>query len=191
MLFDRPLFAIEIGPYGLEGLPLASQFQNLTLHGTEPASAAPPNSAPAGPAPTPSAATNALGDYTYAIPDGWSTTTYPDGLVHAFTAKNGERCQITVLQMGASSGDVARDAIDAFIRTFKIDPRQNAEYPFPSPTFTRGISGDGWEYFMVQKALTGRVGDVGMPFGRVFAAKKVIPLRFRSHSCRLNRASGR
>jgi len=162
---------LEAGARFVGALSLSSAPAGPVAGGAEPTSAAPPNSAPAGPPPTPSAATNTLGDYTYAIPDGWRTTTYPDGLVHAFTAKNGERCQITVLQMGASSGDVARDAIDAFIRIFKIDPRQNAQYPFPSPTFTRGISGDGWEYFMVQKALTGRVGDVGVPFGRVFAAR--------------------
>jgi hypothetical protein len=129
---------------------------------------------PAAPAPaaTPSPATGSFAEYFYAIPQGWNTTSYPDGLVHASpTYNNGERCQITVLQMRPASGNVAMDAIGVFTEIFKSDPRQNAQYPYPSPMFTRGTSGDGWEYFMIQKALGGQVGDYGAPRGRVFAAQ--------------------
>ena len=162
---------VEAGARFVEAVSFSTPPAGPVAGGAEPTAAARPNRAPAEGAPTPSPTTSALGDYIYAIPEGWSTTTAAEGVTHAATAKNGELCQITVLRTTASSGDVARDAIDAFIRIFKIDPRENAEYPFPSPSFTHGISGDGWEYFMVQKALTGRVGDYGMPFGRVLAVR--------------------
>jgi hypothetical protein len=135
-----------------------------------PTALVPPSPAP-GPA-TPAPATGSFGDYLYAVPKGWNSTTYSDGMVHASpTFNNGERCQITVLQMRPASGDVAVDAIGAFTEIFKADPRQNAAYPHPSPTFTHGTSGDGWEYFMIQKSLGGQVGDYSAVQARVFAAR--------------------
>lgn len=131
------------------------------------AAAAPPTAAP-----TPSPATGSFADYIYSIPQGWNATTYPDGLVHSSpTFSNGERCQLTVLQMRRASGDVAMDAIGAFTEIFKSDPRQNASYPYPAPTFTHGTSGDGWEYFMIQKSLGGQVDDYSAVQGRVLAAR--------------------
>jgi hypothetical protein len=138
---------------------------SLTLQG------APKEQAAVAPATGASPGTGSFADYLYAIPQGWNTTAYPDGLVHASpTYNNGEHCQITVLQMRRASANVGMDAIGAFTEIFKADPRQNAQYPYPPPTFTRGMSADGWEYFMIQKSL-GQVGDYSAMNARVFAAR--------------------
>lgn len=98
--------------------------------------------------------------YTYTPPDGWTATTYADGIVYASpVSETGERCQLSMLQARPVSGDLAEHTFAVYRELFKVDPRQNSSYPYPAPTFTRGTSAQGWPYFMVRKPIGGYVGD--------------------------------
>jgi hypothetical protein len=114
-----------------------------------------------------------LADYVYAIPQGWTRTVYPDGIVYGSQLfSNGERCQISVFPPRPGTGDLAADARNAYAQIFQTDPLQNNAYPYPPATFTRGISADGWNYFIITKSIHGRSGDYGTLLGtRLLAAQ--------------------
>jgi hypothetical protein len=114
-----------------------------------------------------------LTDYSYAVPEGWTHTVYPDGIVYVSPVFNtGERCQMTVFFMRRSSGDLLADARRAYADIFQMDPFQYNAYPFPTATVTRGTAAAGWSYLVIQKSIRGQVGDYGTLLGtRLFAAQ--------------------
>jgi hypothetical protein len=114
-----------------------------------------------------------LDDYVYTIPQGWTHTVYPDGIVYGSQLfSNGERCQISVFPPRPGTGNLPADARNAYAQIFQIDPLQNNAYPYPQATFTRGTSAEGWNYFMIRKSIHGRSGDYGTLLGtRLLAAQ--------------------
>lgn len=114
------------------------------------------------------------GDFAYAIPEGWTGQKYPDGIVYVSPVfNNDEKCVLTVFQMRPTSGNLENDASNVFREVFNTDPFQNSSYPYPSPTLGKGISPQGWEYFIIKKSIRGQVGDYGSLLGvTVFVAKQ-------------------
>jgi hypothetical protein len=107
-----------------------------------------------------------LADYVYTIPQGWARTVYPDGIVYGSQLfSNGERCQISVFPPRPGTGNLPGDARNAYAQIFQTDPLQNNAYPYPPATFTRGISADGWSYFIIRKSIHGQSGDYGTLLG--------------------------
>jgi hypothetical protein len=106
-------------------------------------------------------------NYSYAIPQGWTGTSYPDGgIVYGSQMyNNGERCQISVFPLRPTSGNLVNDARAIYASIFQTDPFQNNDYPYPSARFIRGISAEGWNYFIIQKSIHGRSGDYGTLLG--------------------------
>lgn len=118
----------------------------------------PPSQQPPSPA--------SLADYVYTIPQGWTHTVYPDGIVYGSPMlSNGERCQISAFPPRPSTGNLPADARNAYAQVFQMDPLQNNAYPYPIATFTRGISADGWNYFIIRKSIHGQAGDYGTLIG--------------------------
>ncbi len=113
------------------------------------------------------------GDFAYAIPEGWTGQKYPDGIVYVSPVfNNGEKCVLTVFEMRPTSGNLENDASNVFREVFNTDPFQNSSYPYPSPTLGKGISPQGWAYFIIKKSIRGQVGDYGSLLGvTVFVAK--------------------
>jgi hypothetical protein len=114
-----------------------------------------------------------LADYVYTIPQTWTRTVYPDGIVYGSQLfSNGERCQISVFPPRPATGNLAADARNAYAQIFQTDPLQNNAYPYPPATFSRGISADGWSYFIIRKSIHGQSGDYGTLLGtRLLAAQ--------------------
>lgn len=143
-------------------------FSSLAFHAPESArAAAPPPAAAPGSATPGSVGVSVAGNYSYAIPQGWGGTAYPDGgIVYGSQMyNNGERCQISVFPLRPASGNLVQDARGIYAQIFQIDPFQNNDYPYPAATFVRGIGADGWNYFIIQKSIRGRVGDYGTLVG--------------------------
>lgn len=170
---DR-VMSVVISEAGQEYTPAVSTFLgSLSFHTPESGQAAapPPGAAPGAPATTPAApgasGVSVAGNYAYAIPQGWTGTAYPDGgIVYGSQLyNNGERCQISVFPLRPTSGNLVTDARTVFAQIFQTDPFQNNEYPYPGATFIRGISADGWPYFIIQKSIHGRAGDYGTLLG--------------------------
>ena len=110
--------------------------------------------------------TATLDDYVYTIPQGWTRTVYPDGIVYGSQLfSNGERCQISVFPPRPGTGNLPADARNAYAQIFQIDPLQNNAYPYPTATFTRGTSAEGWNYFIIRKSIRGQAGDYGTLLG--------------------------
>ena len=133
------------------------------------ATAPPPGAAQPASATQPGASggVSVAANYSYAIPQGWTGTSYPDGgIVYGSQMyNNGERCQISVFPLRPTSGNLVTDARTVYAQIFQTDPFQNNDYPYPGAVFIRGISGDGWPYFIIQKSIHGRVGDYGTLLG--------------------------
>src|SRR5438132_4104963 len=77
---------------------------------------------------------DSIGNYLFAAPKGWTRTNYPDGVAYVSPPypNTGEKCQLTIFPMRASSGDLLRDAIGAFQGLFKSDPMTRSPYPNPN-----------------------------------------------------------
>ena len=133
--------------------------------------ATPPQPQAAQPAPATQAlgsgGVSVAGNYSYAIPQGWTGTSYPDGgIVYGSQMfNNGERCQISVFPLRPTSGNLVNDARAIYASIFQTDPFQNNDYPYPAASFIRGISAEGWNYFIIQKSIHGRFGDYGTLLG--------------------------
>jgi hypothetical protein len=164
---DRFLASIRLAvPAGIAAAPAAPA--------APPAANAP---APAAPATAPAAslpipAGGLAPGYVYALPDGWRGTAFAQGISYLSPPKsNGEQCQITVFQLRPAGASLPDDARAAFRGIFNADPFQNASYPYPAPTLTRGTSPLGWDYFVIAKTLGGREGDDGLWGARVMAVR--------------------
>lgn len=97
-----------------------------------------------------------VGNYVFTVPQGWTRTNYPDGVVYISPMYNGEKCQLTIFPTRPTSGDLLRDAIGVFQGLFKTDPMTG--YPFPSPSIVKGTSPYGWDYLVIRKSIGGYVG---------------------------------
>lgn len=110
------------------------------------------------------------GNYVYVVPPGWTEKTYPDGIVLSSPVYNtGEKCSMTLFPMRASSGNLQNDATLILFETFK--GYQLAASPNATPpSMIRGISSQGWEYFIVKKFIK-PAGDYAVIMAFTFVAK--------------------
>lgn len=136
---------------------IRSFIASLSFHAPTETSSTPGSPAPEG---------ASLADYVYTIPQRWTRTVYPDGIVYGSQLfSNGERCQISVFPPRPGTGNLPADARTAYAQIFQTDPLQNNAYPYPPATFTRGISAEGWNYFIIRKSIHGQSGDYGTLLG--------------------------
>lgn len=124
--------------------------------------AAPATAAAASPEPgaaTPGGAAEA-GGILFTPPRGWSRGQRADAVTYASPPypNTGERCELTILPLRRSTGDLMREAVSAFQALFKADPMTG--YPANDPQLVRGTSPFGWSYVQIQKTL-GPVGEGG------------------------------
>jgi hypothetical protein len=110
-----------------------------------------------------------LADYIYNAPQGWITTQYPDGIVLSSPQYNtGERCSLTLWPMRTAGNNLQTDANAIFFDVFKAYQLKSSSTP---PSMIKGISPQGWEYFIIKKAIGLSGGDYATLFGFVFVAK--------------------
>ena len=110
-----------------------------------------------------------LSDYIFSIPMGWSSRQYPDGIVLSSPVSNtGEKCNITLWPMRAASGNLQNDAVILFNTVFKTFQITTGYTP---NSMVKGISPQGWEYFIIKNAVKANGGDYQTMFGFVFVAK--------------------
>jgi len=108
--------------------------------------------------PTDPHASATLANYVYSVPEQWTRNETRDAIVlQSPTYGNGEFCRVAMLPMQAATGSLADDALNIFRNLFKADPLTST--PAPSPKLYRGISPQGWEYFMIRKSVGGNYGD--------------------------------
>jgi hypothetical protein len=164
------VMSVVVNASGQDYLPdIQSFFAHLSFRAPA-AEQAPVAAAP----PAPGTSSESSGDIVYAVPEGWTQTTYPDGIVYASPIfSNGERCQITVFQLRAATGDLPADARNAYAEIFKTDPLQNNAYPFPTATLYRGTAAQGWDYFVIKRSIRGRVGEYGSLLGTTLLAAQL------------------
>jgi len=132
--------------------------------------AATQNAAPAArPAPSNAAPSGKIPDYVFAVPDGWARQNAPDGIVLVSPVyPGGERCQLSLLAMRPVARGLPDDALNIFRELFRAEPLTGDIYP-PTKLF-RGMSPQGWEYFMVKKPI-GPSG--GTQFGAIVLVARV------------------
>ena len=116
-----------------------------------------------------SAPLDSLTAYIYRTPNGWNATRYPDGVVLSSPVSNtGEKCNITLWPIRTSSGNLQTDAANLFGLVFKDFELRTGSTP---NSIIRGISPQGWEYFIIKNAIVLRGGDYQTMFGFAFVAK--------------------
>ncbi len=109
-------------------------------------------------------------NYIYSIPPGWSEKQYPDGIVlSAPFSNNGEKCSMTILPMRISSGNLQNDATQLLFGTYRGFQVENSDYA-TLPSMIRGISPQGWEYFIVKKTIK-PPGNYSKIYAFAFVAK--------------------
>ncbi|HXB94441.1 MAG TPA: hypothetical protein VNU70_04755 [Puia sp.] len=108
-------------------------------------------------------------EYTYDTPPGWTPAKYPDGgvVMSPPVSNTGERCTLSVLPVRQSSGNLAQDAVQAFREIFSAFALRNIA---TRNSVIRGVSAQGWEYFMIKNAIQVPGGNYQMMFGFVFVA---------------------
>ncbi len=159
------LMSVLVNVAGPDYLPAIDQFFKSLALDKNGISSTSPNNAGSGS----STRMGTLADYIYAIPQGWTTEQYPDGVVlKAPVSNTGERCNITLWPMRTSSGNIEADANYLFSTTFKDFDLVNGSTP---PSMIRGISSQGWEYFISKKPIRLRGGDFQNMFGFAFVAR--------------------
>jgi len=111
------------------------------------------------------------GDYVYVVPDGWTPKQYPDGAVVITSPVygTGERCTISVLPMRPATSDLQTAANGVFSELFSKD--YTAVTTYTSPSMIRGVSPQGWEYFITKQGIKPRAGNFSDVFAFVFVAK--------------------
>src|SRR5262249_5681192 len=98
------------------------------------------------------------GNYVYVVPAGWSPKQYPDGgvVITSQVYGTGEKCTISVLPMRPATGDLQTAANGIFSELFSKD--YVAVTTYTSPSMIRGISPQGWEYFITKQGIKPRAG---------------------------------
>jgi hypothetical protein len=110
-----------------------------------------------------------LADYIYEVPPGWTTTNYPDGIVLSSPASNAtERCNLTLLPIRAASNDIAADANRVFATVFSTFVGYNG---YTQNSMVRGVSPQGWEYFIIKRGIVRPGGNYQTQFGFVCVIK--------------------
>ena len=110
-----------------------------------------------------------LSDYVYTIPEGWTPTQYPDGIVLRSPVYNtGEQCLLTMWPMRPAGNNLLSDANNAFFDIYKTYELRSSSTP---ASVIKGISPQGWEYAIVKKPIGKPGGDYATLFGFVFLAK--------------------
>jgi len=97
-----------------------------------------------------SAGPSSVGDYIYALPQGWNPM--PQGAsmwLVSPPSETGERCTISLWPMRQSGGDVLNDAAAAWGPTF----REFTVPPGVTTQLIRGVSAQGWEYAIVHRDM--------------------------------------
>lgn len=114
-----------------------------------------------------------LGDYVYAVPQGWNATRYPDGIVlMSPPSATNERCIVTLWPMRPAGPNLLNDAYKAFSEVYKAYELRNQTTrgsQMPSSD-VRGTSGQGWDYVVVRRGIAPR-GSPESRLGFVMVAK--------------------
>ena len=119
---------------------------------TQQAAAAPATSPVEPPSQDPVPGASSFGDYSFAVPAGWTTQPSGNGLWIASPQYGGERCTIGVWPMVASSGNLSTDAQQAWARVFtglQIRP----DDPLNKTVVTRGVAPQGFEYITLRRPI--------------------------------------
>jgi len=110
-------------------------------------------------------------DYIYSIPAGWTPQKYSDGgvIITSPVYGTGEKCTISILPLQQVTTDLPTTATAIFTQMFS----QNYQYvtTYTSPSVIRGISPQGWEYFIIKQGMKPRAGNYSDVFAFVFVAK--------------------
>ena len=111
------------------------------------------------------------GNYVYVVPAGWTPKQYPDGgvVMTSPVYGTGEKCTISVLSMRPATSDLQTAANGIFSELFSKD--YLAVTTYTSPSMIRGISPQGWEYFITKQGIRPRAGNFSDVFAFVFVAK--------------------
>ena len=111
------------------------------------------------------------GNYVYVVPAGWTPKQYPDGgvVITSPVYGTGEKCTISVLPMRPATSDLQSAANGIFSELFSKDYLSVTTYT--SPSMIRGISPQGWEYFITRQGIKPRAGNFSDVFAFVFVAK--------------------
>jgi hypothetical protein len=97
-----------------------------------------------------------LSEYIYAVPPGWTSNQYPDGIVLTSPASvTGERCQLSMWPMRSAGTNLQADANYLFRDIFKTyEPRNQTSRGTALPSsVVRGTSGQGWDYLIVKRGI--------------------------------------
>ncbi|HVU54221.1 MAG TPA: hypothetical protein VHD83_04160 [Puia sp.] len=109
-----------------------------------------------------------LDDYIYTAPPGWTPTRYSDGIVlFAPEGNTNERCNITLWPMRTAGANISADVNAVFAEVFKVYALRDG---MTRNSMIRGISPQGWEYFMLKNALQIPNGNYQMMYGFIFVA---------------------
>src|SRR5579884_2453007 len=114
-----------------------------------------------------------ISDYIFAMPAGWTSTQYPDGLVlMSPPSATNERCVVTIWPMRPAGANLLQDTNTLFQEIYKAyEPRPMTTRGTPMPNYiVRGTSGQGWDYVVVRRGI-GPPGSPESRLGFVFAAK--------------------
>ncbi|HTB89297.1 MAG TPA: hypothetical protein VK743_15150 [Steroidobacteraceae bacterium] len=116
----------------------------------------------------PQAQTASFGPASFAVPYGWaqiSNPSNPAAATYQSPQYNNEVCRLAVFPPMQSSGDIVNDARRIFAGMMGVDPVANSGPPFPYTTLIRGISPEGWPYFVIKHSIGGRYGEYGRLYG--------------------------
>jgi hypothetical protein len=112
---------------------------------------------------------DSYGAASYVVPSGWNRITNPSNPKAATYQSpvyaGGEVCRIAVFPPFASSGNIVNDARTVFAGMMGVDPLANSGPPFPYTTIIRGLSPEGWTYFIIKHSINGNFGDYGRLYG--------------------------
>jgi len=112
---------------------------------------------------------DSYGAASYTVPPGWSRISNPNNpraATYQSTVYNGgEVCRIAVFPPMPSSGNIINDARTTFAGMMGVDPLANSGPPFPYTTIIRGLSPEGWSYFIIKHSINGRFGEYGRLYG--------------------------
>jgi hypothetical protein len=111
------------------------------------------------------------GNYVYVVPAGWMPQKYPDGgvVITSPVYGTGEKCTISILPMRPLTSDLPTAANGIFSGLFSKNYSLVTTYT--SPSMIRGISPQGWEYFILKQGLRPVAGNFSDVFAFVFVAR--------------------
>lgn len=122
-------------------------------------------------------AQGSLDEYVYAVPSGWQTQRFPDGIVLSAMGNNGEKCLLQIWPTRPAGPNLQSDAQAAYQEIFKtyqlVSVSDNGNTL--GPKVIHGVSGHGWEYVILKDGIRHPPGPGGQTYmtlyGFVFVAK--------------------